>query len=133
MRFKQQRSAAIPTIDLTPMLNVMMATLAFFVLISMTLTNEQGVNIQLPIQDSTTPQQNESEPLLVEWNQQQLLLDEQPIDRQQLLQQVQVYLQRNPQGSVLLQPDSELAYEEVVQLLGEMRDVGGDRVSLAID
>jgi biopolymer transport protein ExbD len=26
-----------------------------------------------------------------------------------------------------------LPYEKVVQLLGKMRDIGGDRVSLAID
>ncbi|PIG94624.1 biopolymer transporter ExbD [Gloeocapsopsis sp. IPPAS B-1203] len=132
MRFKQQHTA-IPTINLTPMLNVMMATLAFFVLISMTLTNEQGVDIQLPVQNNAGPQQNTPEPLLVELNEQQILLDQQPVTKQQLLQQMQVYLQQNPQGSVLLQPDSELPYESVVQLLGDMRDVGGDRISLAID
>lgn len=134
MRFKHQQRSVIPTIDLTPMLNVMMATLAFFVLISMTLTNEQGVDIQLSAQDNGTPQQNAPEPLLVELNrQQQILLNKQQISKQQLLQQIRVYLQLNPQGSVLLQPDSELSYESVVQLLGEMRDVGGDRISLAIN
>lgn len=132
MRFKHQQRSVIPTIDLTPMLNVMMATLAFFVLVSMTLTNEQGVNIQLPAQDNTILLEN-TPPLLVEFKEKQILLDQQQVTKQQLLQQVRVYLQQNPQGFVLLQPDSELPYELVVQLLGEMRDVGGDRVSLAID
>ncbi|AFZ30849.1 Biopolymer transport protein ExbD/TolR [Gloeocapsa sp. PCC 7428] len=132
MRFKHQQRSVIPTIDLTPMLNVMMATLAFFVLVSMTLTNEQGVNIQLPAQDNTISLEN-APPLLVEFKEKQILLDQQQVTKQQLLQQMRVYLQQNPQGSVLLQPDSELPYELVVQLLGEMRDVGGDRVSLAID
>ncbi|MBE9190526.1 biopolymer transporter ExbD [Gloeocapsopsis crepidinum LEGE 06123] len=133
MRFKRQQHSVIPTIDLTPMLNVMMATLAFFVLISMTLTNEQGVDIQLPVQNNAVPQQNASESLLVELNEQQILIDQQQVSKQQLLQQMQVYLQQNPQGSVLLQPSSELPYESVMQLLGEMRDLGGDRISLAID
>ncbi|OKH27045.1 ExbD/TolR family protein [Chroogloeocystis siderophila] len=132
MRFKHQQRSVIPTIDLTPMLNVMMATLAFFVLVSMTLTNEQGVNIQLPAQDNTISLEN-APPLLVEFKEKQILLDQQQVTKQQLLQQMRVYLQQNPQGSVLLQPDSKLPYELVVQLLGEMRDVGGDRVSLAID
>ncbi|MES1024193.1 biopolymer transporter ExbD [Gloeocapsa sp. BRSZ] len=132
MRFKHQQRSVILTIDLTPMLNVMMATLAFFVLVSMTLTNEQGVNIQLPAQDNTISLEN-TPPLLVEFKEKQILLDQQQVTKQQLLQQVRVYLQQNPQGFVLLQPDSELPYELVVQLLGEMRDVGGDRVSLAID
>ncbi len=132
MRFKQQR-AAIPTIDLTPMLNVMMATLAFFVLISMTLTTEQGVDIQLPAGDTTSPQ-NAPEPLVVELSrQQQIFIEQQQVSKRQLLQQMQIYLQQNPQAAVVLQPDLELPYEVVVQLLAEMRDVGGDRVSLAID
>jgi len=132
MRFKHQQRSVIPTIDLTPMLNVMMATLAFFVLVSMTLTNEQGVNIQLPAQDNTISLEN-APPLLVEFKEKQILLAQQQVTKQQLLQQMRVYLQQNPQSSVLLQPDSKLPYELVVQLLGEMRDVGGDRVSLAID
>jgi biopolymer transport protein ExbD len=42
-------------------------------------------------------------------------------------------LQQHPQGAVVLNADRKLAYEEVVQILGKMRDIGGDRVSLAIE
>jgi biopolymer transport protein ExbD len=42
-------------------------------------------------------------------------------------------LQKNPQGAVVLNADRKLPYEQVVQVLGKMRDIGGDRVSLAIE
>jgi biopolymer transport protein ExbD len=46
---------------------------------------------------------------------------------------MQAYLKQHPQGAVILNADHKLPYEQVVQLLGKMRDIGGDRVSLAIE
>ncbi|MBD0269889.1 MAG: hypothetical protein ICV77_16550 [Cyanobacteria bacterium Co-bin8] len=43
------------------------------------------------------------------------------------------YLSRNSENIVYILPNRELPYEEVMQLLGEMREIGGDRVSLAIE
>lgn len=136
MRFKTQRpSSSIPTIDLIPMLNVMMGVLAFFVMTSMMLSTEQGVNVQLPSSDTDTTQpENTVAPLVAQFNTQgQILLNNQPINKEQLFEQMQVYLTQNPKGVVFLQADSKMPYEQVMQILGEMRDVGGDRVSLAIE
>jgi biopolymer transport protein ExbD len=46
---------------------------------------------------------------------------------------MQDYLRKYPNGAVVLNADRKLSYEQVVQLLGRMRDIGGDRVSLAIE
>jgi biopolymer transport protein ExbD len=134
MRFKnQQRGSSIPTINLVPMLDVLMTVLTFFIITSMVLTTQQGVDVQLPSDEAGATEQNSPEPLIVEVNRQgQILLGNQPISKEQLVQQMQAYLGKNPKGAVLLKADSKLPYDQVVQLLGEMRDIGGDRVSLAI-
>lgn len=136
MRFKtQQQQSPVPTIDLIPMLNVIMGVLAFFVMTSMMLSNQQGVDVQLPSNntDSAT-QQNLPNPLIAELKGQgEIFINTQPINKEQLFGQIQVYLAQNPKGAVLLKADNKIPYEQVIQLLGEMRDVGGDRVSLAIE
>ncbi len=134
MRFKTQRQdSSIPSVDLIPMLNVIMGVLAFFVMTSMMLATEQGVDVQLPSSEGSATEQNSPEPLIAEVNRQgQILLGNQPISKEQLVQQMQAYLGKNPKGAVLLKADPKLPYDQVVQLLGEMRNVGGDRVSLAI-
>jgi len=134
MRFKTQRQdSSIPSVDLIPMLNVIMGVLAFFVMTSMMLATEQGVDVQLPSDEAGATEQNSPEPLIAEVNRQgQILLGNQPISKEQLVQQMQAYLGKNPKGAVLLKADPKLPYDQVVQLLGEMRDIGGDRVSLAI-
>lgn len=117
------------------MLNVMMGVLAFFVMTSMMLANPQGVDVQLPSNDGNAAQQGATpDPLLVQLNPQgQIVLSNQPLSKEQLFGQMKTYLAQKPKGAVLLQADSKLPYEQVIQLLGEMRDVGGDRVSLAIE
>lgn len=112
-----------------------MTVLTFFIIISMLLTSEQGVQVQLPNNpDTATPPPSDlPDPLLVKLSTQGISLNGRPASRKQLQQQMQTYLTGNTEGFVVLQAAPEIPYEQVIQLLGEMKDVGGDRVSLAID
>jgi biopolymer transport protein ExbD len=134
MRFRDRhQTSQLPEIELTPMLNVMMGILAFFVMITMSLTAQQSVDIQLP-NSADAPQTAAPEPLIVTLTAQgQILLNDQPAPRSQLAPQMQQYLGGNREGFVILTADRQIPYEQVVQLLGEMREIGGDRVSLALD
>ena len=136
MRFKsQQKSSQMPEVNLVPMMDVIMTILTFFIIVSMTLTNQQNViNVTLPSAGNGLSEQKTPEPLVVTINQQkQLFLGKQPISEAQLAEPMKAYLQQHPQGAVVLNADRKLPYEQVVQLLGKMRDIGGDRVSLAIE
>ncbi|WP_009634461.1 ExbD/TolR family protein [Synechocystis sp. PCC 7509] len=133
-RFRASKSQ-MPEINLVPMMDVLMTVLTFFIIISMTLTaQQQSVNINLPSTNTGANTVKTPDPLVVGLTQQGILqVANNPVTDAQLSQQMQVYLQTNPNGVVVLQADKKLPYEQVVQVLGKMRDVGGDRVSLAID
>jgi biopolymer transport protein ExbD len=136
MRFKQQDSG-VPEVDLIPMLNVMMGILAFFVMITMTLTAEESVQVELPNKADAPPPEEETtppDPLIVQLDPQgELLLNQESISVPDMEAQVQSYLTNNPEGFVVLQADLDLPYQDVVQLLQDMQEIGGDRVSLAIE
>lgn len=129
----------MPTVDLIPMLNVMMAVLAFFVLISMTLaTPNQGVDVQLPSEESDIDNAEENsqipELMVVELSPEgEIKIEEEIIiSQEQLFAQMETYLAENELGLVLLNANPQTNYEEVMQFLANMRSVGGERVSLAI-
>ena len=72
--------------------------------------------------------------MIVQLNPQgQIVVREQTVTPEQLASQIKAYLQQNEQGIVQLVADPKVPYEQVVQLLGEMKALGGDRVSLAIE
>ena len=141
MRFKNQNKASsMPVVDLIPMLNVMMSVLAFFVLISMTLaTQPEGVEIQLPSDEeeveSSTQQQYDPDAFLIVGLDPlgEITIGEEPVvSKEELWMRMQTYLEENTEGIVLLNAEPETPYEEVMQLIAQMRDLGGERVSLAI-
>lgn len=133
-RFRASQSQ-MPEINLVPMMDVLMTILTFFIIISMTLTaQQQSVNIDLPSTNAGANELKTPDPLIVGLtNRGTLEVANKPVTEAQLSRQMQAYLQTNPNGAVVLQADKKLPYEQVVQVLGKMRDVGGDRVSLAID
>ncbi|MGB3295356.1 MAG: biopolymer transporter ExbD [Phormidesmis sp.] len=135
MRFRQTEDTGIPPIDLIPMLTVMMGVLAFFVVISVSLGNEELIQVNLPPeQTEDTPVGDAQEPFIVEMDATgQQLLNGVPVTSNQLAAEMQSYLSRDAQNTVYLVPSRALPYEQVMQFLGEMRAVGGDRVSLALE
>lgn len=137
MRFRQQRQTKPPQVDLIPMLTVMMGVLAFFVVVTMTLGNEQLVEMQLPGAqpgDDQPPPPIPTQPFIIALDANgQVRLNDQPIDKDALKGQLETYLSRQEDHTAYLLPHQELPYEAVMQFLGEMRAIGGDRVSLAIE
>lgn len=133
-RFRASKSQ-MPEINLVPMMDVLMTILTFFIIISMTLTaQQQAVNINLPSTNAGANELKTPDPLVVGLTKQgRIAIANNPVTEAQLSQKMQAYLQTNPNGAVVLKADRQLSYEQVVQVLGKMRDVGGDRVSLAID
>lgn len=116
-------------------MDVLMTVLTFFIIISMTLGSEKLIDVQLPAeQPDNAPATLPAEPFIVELTgENQVQLNGQPTDVETLKGQMTAYLARNPENTVFLLPSQDLPYEQVMQFLGEMRAVGGNRVSLAIE
>jgi biopolymer transport protein ExbD len=139
VRFKSVRfESSVPTVNLVPMLDVVTVILCFFVLTAMTLTSEANtVDVALPGKDQgeNADQKDDELPttLMVEANAEgKILVDGKPYTQEQLLEDVPVYLNNNPDSTVAVIPDADASYEQVIKLLVNLRRVGGDRVSLAV-
>lgn len=135
MRFKQQRRRSqLPEVNLVPMLDVLMVVLTFFIIVSMTLTTQQGLEVQLPSQEEPDASEPEPKVAIVKLTPEgSIQLDDQPIEPAALTAQIKQFLAANPKGVVVLQAEETLPYDQVVNLLDEMKAAGGDRVSLAIE
>ncbi|AFZ30848.1 Biopolymer transport protein ExbD/TolR [Gloeocapsa sp. PCC 7428] len=134
-RNQQRRSSQIPEVNLIPMMDVLMSVLTFFIITSMTLSGRRIANVSLPaVSNGVREQSSLLEPLIVGLNQRgEIIIDDQSITITALEPKIQLYLDQDPQALVILKADKKLQYKQVVQVLGKMRDVGGDRVSLAIE
>jgi biopolymer transport protein ExbD len=136
MRFKSQsHSSELPEVNLVPMMDVLLTVLTFFIVIAMTMSmsNQRSLDILLPNGKGGSDRLKPPNPLMVGLTVNgELFIDRKPITQEQMKQEIQAYLGKNPNGAVILSADRKLPYENVMKVLGEMEDLGGDRVSLAI-
>ncbi len=124
----------MPEINLVPMMDVIMTILTFFIIVSMTLTNFQSVDANLPSADKGSSTETPVDPLVIGVTKTgQVEINQGAVTEAQMGEQVVSYFQKNPKGTIILKADKSLPYERVVKTLGVLRDVGGDRVSLAIE
>lgn len=135
MKFKLQQKNQPIEVNLVPMMDVLMAILTFFIVVSMTLKGQQkALDVVLPSTQSGTTEVKSPDPFVVALNTQgQIAAQGKTVTETQLAEQIQTYLTQNPKGAVLLKADRQVSYEQLAKLLGTMQEVGGDRVSLAID
>jgi biopolymer transport protein ExbD len=136
MKLKNRGKRTMPEVNLVPMMDVVMTILTFFIIVSMTLTSAKTIKeVSLPSSDNKNVVTDEPpEPLVVGVNKQgQMIIEEAPVDEQQLGQKVVNYLSKNPKGAVVLKADKGLDYEKVLKAIATLRDVGGDKVSLAVE
>lgn len=139
MRFRHQSSQSqVPEVNLVPMMDVLMTVLTFFIIISMGLTGQQILNVRLPQSVAEgglgADEVVSVEALVVGLDKDgNLVFDNQPTTWNQLSPQIRTYFAQNPEGRLVLKADRELAYSEVAKLLADLRTIGGNRVSLAVE
>lgn len=117
-------------IEILPMIDVIFCILTFFILGAVGLSRQQAISLDLPKAGSGTPQMREM--LVVSLDDfGQVYVEKQLVTRNQLFNQIKSYHQLNPQGLMVLHASRNATYNEVIQLLDMLREVGGDRVALA--
>ena len=101
MRFKtrrhRQQSSKLPAINLIPMLNVMIAVLGFFVVVSTSLSDEQGINVNVPGSDEGAGAEDLGDlpdALIIKLDEEQVLVNNKTVTEQQALVEAKAYLSK---------------------------------------
>lgn len=117
-------------IEIIPMIDVIFCILTFFILAAVGLSRQQAISLNLPKASTGTPQMREM--LVVSLDDLgQVYVEQQLVTKNQLYQALKSYHQYNPSGLMVLHAARNSSYNEVVQVLDMLREIGGDRVALA--
>ena len=135
MKVNLQTPVEETQIQILPLIDVVFCILTFFLLAALQFTRQQAINIDLPQASTSTlsgvTSQSATQIVTIDavGN---LYVEKEPIQRNQLTQILSQYLKANPSGSLVLNASRTTTYNDVIEILDLMRQVGGDRVSLGI-
>ncbi|MFW9262718.1 biopolymer transporter ExbD [Nostoc sp. CALU 546] len=122
-------------IQIIPLIDVVFCILTFFLLAALQFTRQQAINVDLPkaSPSSVSGITSQSGSLIVTIDAVgNTYIEKQPIKREDLGQTLKQYLQQNPSAVVVLNASRTATYNDVIETLDLLRQVGGDRVSLGI-
>jgi len=134
----RQGFSQTPKVNLTPMMDVLMSVLTFFIILSMSLTGQGVFNVDLPnVKDGTGAGglgAEEIERLVVGLDRDGVIFYENAaIEEDELIDRVQQFLEENPEGAITLNADRTLDYSQVDRLLQAIQESGETEVSLVIE
>jgi biopolymer transport protein ExbD len=117
-------------IEIVPLIDVIFCILTFFILAAVGFSRQQAIKLNLPKASTGSAQMREM--LVVSLDEQgQLYLEKQPISQVQLYSALKNYHSLNPTGLMVLHASKDVSYNEVIQVLDMLKEVGGERVALA--
>ncbi|MBO3458865.1 biopolymer transporter ExbD [Aetokthonos hydrillicola Thurmond2011] len=126
-------------VQIIPLIDVVFCILSFFILASLQFTRQQAINVDLPtaktgsISNSSVMSQTKQQILPVTIDAiGQTYVEKQPVKREDLKIVLENYVRKNPKGILVLNASRSATYNDVIEMLDLLRQVGGDRVSLGI-
>lgn len=118
-------------IDLTPMLDVVFIMLIFFI-VTATFIKEAGVEVNRPEATTSDPRARAS--ILIAVNKtNEIWIDKNQVDPRGIRQAIERLLAENPNGTVVIQADSESSIELLVDVANAAREAGVDDVAISTE
>ncbi|MGF1673124.1 MAG: ExbD/TolR family protein [Rivularia sp. (in: cyanobacteria)] len=120
-------------INIVPMIDVIFAILAYFIMSSLFLTKIDGLPVNLP-KASSAQQQQASEPIAVTIDQLGTIsLNRQPITLDNLEIQIKKLANANQERLVIVNADEKVAHGQVVAVMDRLREIPGVRLAIGTE
>ncbi|MEW6184574.1 MAG: protein TolR [Thermodesulfobacteriota bacterium] len=118
-------------INVTPLVDVMLVLLIIFMVAAPMMM--QGMDVQLPqTQAKAIPSQEER--LVITLNKkQEIFIDQYRVSREELREKLKILYQNKKEGEVFLRADRSLPYGFVVQVMGDIKGAGIEKLGMVTE
>lgn len=132
MRRRPKKANQLPQLMLSPMIDMIFLLLVFFIVGTMYMSELRSIPIQLPQAKNSETLKKSSFTVSIKKDG-SLFLDDIPIELEQLIKNVKIENENNPEFFVMIRAEEEVNYKTVIKLIDELRGVGVSRLGLATD
>ena len=117
-------------IEIVPLIDIVFFLLATFVMVSLAMVKNQGVDVKLPA--ATTAVNQSTSPVLTITVKKDgsYFLDKTPITLPDLIVTLQQHVARNPEVQVMIKGDEKAGFGKAIAVLDSVRAVGITKVSI---
>lgn len=132
MRRRERKARKSPGIMLSPMIDMIFLLLVFFIVSSLNMQEIKTIPIKLPVAENSVITNRNPFAVTIKKDG-SLYLEDQPIDRKDLLKQAAAQHKADDNFSILIRGEADVNYKEVVKLMDDFKGAGIARFGLATD
>ncbi|WP_088243941.1 ExbD/TolR family protein [Calothrix rhizosoleniae] len=122
-----------PQLNILPMIDVIFAILAFFIISTMFLTKQEGLPVNLPNAITAKPQLSSESITVTIDSKGKISLNRQPVTLNTLQTQVQGLIGSQQQVLVMVQADKKVNHGQVVAVMDRLRQVKGAQLAITAE
>lgn len=118
------------TINILPMIDVIFAILAFFIVSTLFLTRTEGLPVNLPETDTSEPQETADFTVTIKPDG-SLFLDELSVTEETLRKRILDQLEPDQESLITIKADEETFHGNVITVMDELRTIEGASLGIA--
>ncbi len=119
-----------PSVQISPMIDMVFLLLIFFIVCTMYMTQQKGVPVELPEGRGTLQQKADLEVTLPKDG--TIWFQDHPVTLEALVREAAAEAGKDPGRTVTLRADKEVSYGRVMGILGELKQAGLKDFSLSV-
>ena len=124
--FNAPRHKRRPSINITPLIDVMFLLLIFF-MVSSTFKEQMGIEITLPRAETATAQEVKTREIIIQRDG-QLYFGDEAVDEEGLREALRRLLVEEPSARLVLRADREADFGRAIRAIDIVREVGGQHL-----
>ncbi|GEP44847.1 ExbD/TolR family protein [Brevifollis gellanilyticus] len=133
MKFRK-RPKKHAKIEVVPLIDVVFFLLATFVMVSLSMTKNEGITVNVPAASSSAPKEKTDAPLTLSVAQQgEIFFNKEKINFAQLPIRLQNFKAANKEPQVVINADGKAEYSNVVAVIDEVKKTGITKVALSTE
>jgi len=129
-RFRQKKPRRQPEINLTPMIDVVLQLIIFFIVTTTFVSIESGAKVNLPSADFSKIEEAKTITITITENN-MIYVNGALVDNNELPSAVVVALRNEPEATVIIEADKQVLHGKVISVMDILKKAGADKIAIA--
>jgi biopolymer transport protein ExbD len=120
-----------PRLEIIPFIDIMFFLLATFMMVSLSMVQNQGIDVRLPLASTSQAQNRTDESVTITVSQNgEYFYNKEPASLEQIIGHLQLLTSSRPDPQLFLNGDAKADFENVVAVLDEARKLGVRKIAI---
>ncbi|MDL5054765.1 biopolymer transporter ExbD [Oscillatoria laete-virens NRMC-F 0139] len=119
-----------PRIEIIPFIDIMFFLLATFMMVSLSMIQNQGIPVNLPVATSATPEKRQESATVTISQTGEFYLNKEPLSQEAIIEKLRALKSASPDFRVFINGDREANFGDAVGILDEIRKAGITKVAI---